>query len=67
MHVVEIDCDSHENVCGIHRFVRGELIVAEFQSCIGWMQILVETKEKASVSPLTLVSTNNPKPPDAAA
>jgi hypothetical protein len=67
MHVVEVECDQHDQVSGVHRFSKGTEVIAEFQSSIGWMQILVEPKEKASVSPLTLVSTNTPKPADPAA
>lgn len=66
MHVVEVECDQHDQVSGVHRFSKADQVIAEFQNSIGWMQILVEPKERASVSPLTLVSTNSPKPADPA-
>ena len=67
MHVVEIDCETHDQVSGVHRFSKGDQVIAEFSNSIGWLQVLSDPKEKATVSPLTLVSTNIPRPPDPAA
>lgn len=68
MHVVEIDCTAHDQGQGVHRFWKGEVVIAEFGNIIGWLEILDEPKARASVSPLTLVSSNAPpKPPDTAA
>jgi len=74
MHLVEVECDSHDQVSGVHRFVKGERVIAEFSSCIGWLEVIgkpsggpwVGSKEPASVTQLTVVSTNA-KPPDPAA
>jgi hypothetical protein len=63
MHVVEIECDHHDQVSGVHRFTRGAEVIAEFATSVGWMQIREELGVKASVSPLTLVSSNTPKAP----
>jgi hypothetical protein len=67
MHVVEIEADSHLQACGVHQFVTASQIIAEFQQMIGWMEVRVDPKkEKASVSTLSIVSSNTP-PADPAA
>lgn len=67
MHLVEIDCESHDQVSGVHRFSKGEKVIAEFANCIGWLEVQGEPRERATVSPLTLVSSNTPKPTEPAA
>jgi len=65
MHVVEIDCEAHEQVSGVHRFSKGNQVIAEFSSSIGWLQVLdPPAGAKATVTPLTLVSSNMPKAPE---
>lgn len=67
MHIVEIDADHHVQSCGVHQFITGDQTIAEFQQMIGWMEVKVDPKkEKASVSTLSIVSSNTPSPEPAA-
>jgi hypothetical protein len=61
MHIVEIEADSHVQSCGVHQFITGDQTIAEFQQMIGWMEVKVDlSREKASVTSLTVVSRNTP-------
>jgi len=61
MHIVEIDAEQHDQVSGVHRFASGGAVIAEFQQCLGWMQVIEGKKETRRA--LTLVS--NVVPPSA--
>ena len=65
MHVVEIDCEAHDQVSGAHRFSKGNEVIAEFSNSIGWLQVMEPPAgSKATVTSLTLVSSNMPKAPE---
>lgn len=61
MHLVEIDCDAHDQVSGVHRFSKADRVIAEFANCIGWLEVQSGGNgQKASVTQLTVVSSNVP-------
>ena len=65
MHVAEIECDMHDQVSGVHRFVKDDKVIAEFANCVGWMQIMgshLSPTNKASVTQLSVVSNGQPPP-----
>lgn len=62
MHMVVISAEEMQQHNEVLTFTRAEKRVAQFSQYMGWLEFLEEPKERASVTPFTVV----PKAPTAA-
>lgn len=62
MHIVGITADAMEQHNEVLTFLKDGKRCGQFSSYMGWVEILEEPKERASVTPFTIVPKEGPAP-----
>lgn len=63
VHIVQLKADHMELVAGgVLEFRRDDAVIAQFNQFMGWIELLEDPKDAATVTPLTIVPRGDPAP-----